>query len=439
MFAAGLLIPVGAPAQAQAQANPPPRPQAVTDGRHPNVLVIIADDLGWNGVGFHRPTTPTPNLNRLAKEGLEVQRFYTYPVCSPTRAALLTGRMPRRFGIVDALNPRQAGIPANTPTLPEAFRAAGYQTSLIGKWHLGQDNPPMKCGFDHFYGFMGSQIDYYNHTNPRGDRDWQRDGKALVETGYSSYLLADEAVRQIIQRDAKRPFFMEVAFNAPHIPLAAPAELVAKHANDGGLYIAVIEAMDIAIGRILTALDAQGLRDNTLVVFFSDNGGGRRFIDNDPLAYGKDTIYEGGIHTPCVIRWPGKLPAGGKSGQPIAVNDFLPTLAAAANLPGQPAMITDGSNQWPALQSGKTLPRPPVVIASHDIALIDGEWKLIEWESGKYSLFNLATDIGETNDQLATQPELAKKLMDQLAKLETNLPAAPARREPRPGGRATRP
>ncbi len=397
----------------------------------PNVLILLVDDLGWNDVGFHAPNAPTPNLNRLAKEGLELQRFYTYPVCSPARAALLSGMMPRRFGIVDVIGPQQAGLPKGGATLPAAFHAAGYQTSLIGKWHLGGFNPPMQCGFDHFYGFMGAEINYFKHTALRGANrtDWQRDGKTVEEEGYSTHLFADEAIRQIKARDAKRPFFIEVAFNAAHFPLAAPDELVAKHKTDG-LYSAVLEALDIAIGRILAELDEQKLRDNTLVLFYSDNGAEKRTSNNAPLSNGKGTVYEGGIRTPCVLRWPGHVPAGAITQQPVSGQDWFPTIAAAAGVPLPSNAMLDGSNQWPSLHGGKLIVRAPFLIAAHDIALIDGDWKLIEWGTGQRSLFNLRTDISESTDEFAKQPELAQRLTAKLAELKKDLPAAPARRGP---------
>jgi arylsulfatase A-like enzyme len=399
----------------------------------PNVLLIIADDLGWNGVGFHSRSMSTPNLDRLAKDGTELQRYYTYPVCSPSRAALLTGQMPRRFGLAHIIAPGQEGIPKGTITLPATFKAAGYRTSLIGKWHLGSVHPPQEHGFDHFYGFMGAEIDYFKHTGQRGERiDWQRDGRTLEEEGYSTYLLADEAIRQIKQRDTRKPFLIQVAFNAPHFPLAAPDELVSKHR--GNLYSAVIAALDTSIGRILTALDEQKMRENTLVMFCSDNGAPRRSSSNEPLRYGKESVYEGGIRTPCVMRWPGKVPAGSLSQQPVSAQDLLPTLAAAAgvNLPANSKL--DGTSQWTALQTSKAMPREPVLIASADTALIDGEWKLIEWTSGNLSLFNLRSDIGETKDLYAKEAERARQLTAKLYELKQALP--PLRASSGPKGKA---
>lgn len=418
-------LPGPAPQSAPASL-PSKQASPATAASGPNILIIVADDLGWNGVGFHDSSAVTPQLDRLAADSTELRRFYTYAVCSPSRAALLTGQMPLRFGIVDAMDRRHPGIPKDVVTLPEIFRDAGYQTSLIGKWHLGEQRPPLASGFDHFYGHLGPSIDYYKHTNPRGQRDWQRDGTPLQESGYSTDLIADEAIRQITQRDSGQPFFMQVAFNAPHVPLAAPPELIAKHRDAGGLYAAVVDAMDAAIGRILATLDDQGLRDDTLVLFFSDNGGGRRFGDSAPLRDGKDSIYEGGIRNVCLIRWPGKIPAGTQNDHPVSLHDLFPTLAAAAEIPLSAEHSLDGSNQWPSIHSGNPVSRPPILIASRDLALIAGDWKLIQWESGKQSLYNLKTDISETNDQLESSPEIGKALTSKLSRLRQGLPAAPA-------------
>jgi arylsulfatase A-like enzyme len=285
----------------------------------------------------------------------------------------------------------------------------------------------MQCGFEHHYGFMSAEIDYFKHTNQRRGVDWQRDGKTLNEEGYSTYLLADEAVRQLKQPDERRPFFMEVAFNAPHVPLAAPDELVAKN-RAGGVYAAVLEAMDVAIGRILAALDERGLREDTLVVFCSDNGASRRNSSNSPLSFGKDTIYEGGIRTPAVIRWPGHVPTGAATQQPVSMQDLFPTLASAAGVPMPVAAKPDGRDQWPALRDGTLVPREPFLIASHDTALVDGDWKLVEWNGGKRSLFNLRADVSETKDRLADESVVAARLTAKLAELKQGLPAAPAPR-----------
>ena len=388
----------------------------------PNILILLADDLGWNDLGTRNAKMITPNLDRLAKEGVELMRFYSYPVCSPARAALLTGVLPRRLGLVNIIMPGQEGITKATPTLPARLKAAGYATSLIGKWHLGNANPAQKIGFDRFYGFMSAEVDYFKHTDQRGGADWQRDGKQITETGYTTFLFADDAVRQIKTRDKSKPFFLEVAFNAPHISLAAPPELIAKHKSDG-LYGAVIEGLDQGIGTILAALDEQGLRDNTLVIFLSDNGAPRIVGSNAPLRGYKASVNEGGIRTPAIVRWPKHVPAGVKLEQPIAIIDLFPTLAAATNLPLVADVKLDGTNQWPAISTGKPNPRPAFLVASADIALFEGDWKLIETNAGQRSLYNLKTDIGEAKDLLAAQPELAVRLGAQLDTLKKDLPA----------------
>ncbi len=397
-------------------------PDIAAQNAKPNIVVLIADDLGWNDIGTRNPKIVTPNLVRLAKEGVELQRFYAYPLCSPARAGLLTGVLPRRLGLVNVIMPGQAGITKATPTLPARLKSVGYATSLVGKWHLGNQNPATSVGFDHFYGFMGGEVDYVKHTDKRGKPDWQRDGKQIEESGYSTYLFADEASKQIRARDKSKPFYLQVAFNAPHIDLAAPEDLVAKHKSDG-LYGAVVEGLDIGIGRILATLDEQGLRDNTLVVFVSDNGAPRPTGSNAPLRGYKASVDEGGIRTPAILRWPKRVPAGVKLEQPIAIIDLFPTIAAAANLPLAAELKIDGVNQWPAIAGGKTLPRPPFLVASSDIALLDGDWKLVETNAGLRTLYNLKADLSEAKDLLAAQPELAAKLGTQLDILKKDLPA----------------
>jgi arylsulfatase A-like enzyme len=391
----------------------------------PNILVIVVDDLGWAGVGFHAPVMPTPNLDRLAKEGTELGRFYAYPVCSPTRAALLTGQMPRRFGIVNPLNGQDRGVPAGEVTLPSVLHDAGYTTALVGKWHLGTASSPQKAGFDHFYGFLSASTDYFKHTAKNGRLDWQRDGKSVEEEGYSTYLLADEAVRQIKARDAKKPFYIQLCFNAPHDPLAAPAELVEKR----GLYKAVVEAMDIGIGRVLDAVDAEKLRENTLVVFLSDNGaGGAEGGSNAPMRGGKGSVYEGGIHVPAVVRWTGKIAAGAHLAQPMCVQDLLPTLAEVAGAKIPEAAKLDGASQWAAISSGKVVEREPFVIASFDNAVYDGAWKLILFEGATRVLFNLAIDPSERNDVAKDNPEIVARLSAKAEAVTKDLPAITAKR-----------
>lgn len=404
----------------------------------PNIVVIVADDLGWANVGFHSPSAFTPNLDRMAKDGTELVRFYAYPVCSPTRAALLTGRMPRRWGIVDALNGRDKGLPAGLVTLPGVLRESGYSTALVGKWHLGTGATPQQDGFDRFYGFLGAQIDYLKHVNQRGQPDWQRDGTQLEEAGYSTDLLAAEAARLIRGRARDRPLYLQLCFNAPHDPVAAPPELVEKHRAKGakaGLLAAAIESLDAGIGRVLQAIDDEKLRDRTLVVFLSDNGGAsREGGSNAPLRAAKGTVYEGGIRTDALVRWPGTVPAGAKLEQPIAAQDLLPTLCAAAGAKVPAGTALDGSDQWPAIRGGKPVARAPFAVAAYDVAVIDGDWKLVVPQQGARQLYNLKDDPSERTDLAAKDPEIAARLGAAMDAILKDVPAAPARSaRPRPG------
>ena len=392
----------------------------------PNILVIVVDDLGWAGVGYHNKAMTTPNLDKLAKESTELQRFYVYPVCSPTRAALLTGQMPRRFGITTALNGNDPGIPAGLSTIAGTLKSAGYHTSLVGKWHLGKATVPQGNGFEHFYGFISAEVDYYKHTSKNGRPDWQRDGKAVEEEGYSTYLLADDVVRQVKSRDKTKPFYIQLCLNAPHDPLSAPAELVQKHKAKGeklGLYAAVVEAMDEGIGRVLNVLESEKIKENTLVVFFSDNGAaGREGGDNTPFYSGKGSVYEGGIHTPALVRWPGRMAAGVGLAQPIAVQDLYPTLVAAAGATMPAKGKVDGTSQLNAWLMGKVQPRDAFVVSVSDTALFDGDWKLIKFTDGKRALYNLKDDLSERNNLVTKQPDAVAKLSVKMDELTKGLP-----------------
>jgi arylsulfatase A-like enzyme len=411
-------------------------PSASKNRSSPNILLLVVDDLGWGDVGFHGGSEHTPTLDRLAREGVELQRFYAYPVCSPTRAALLTGQMPRRLGIATVLGPRQA-LPAGLPTFPRTLQSAGYQTFLVGKWHLGAQSSPLQNGFDHFYGFLGAEVDYFKHTGMRGGLDWQRDNQPVEEPGYSTFLLADEAIRLMERRDVERPFFLEAAFNAPHFPLSAPEEYLAKYKNlpwRRATYAAVVDALDASIGRILDALDKLGLRDNTIVLFFSDNSAGENGSDG-PFRSGKDTVFEGGIRVPCLLRWPGHIEADTVSQQPLAVQDLFPTLAAAAGVPVKDASKADGKNLWEPLCSGRVQDRGAFVIAGTDFAIFDGDWRLIEISDGKRSLYQIVKDPGETIDLYSSSADIAQRLEAKLAEVKKDLPAVRVRPRPGPGNR----
>ena len=397
--------------------------------------MLIADDLGWGDISCHGGSVPTPNIDSLAHSGMELKRYYTYPLCSPTRAALLTGLMPKRFGIINALQARDEGLPAGLPTLPHTLQAAGYQTMAVGKWHVGYGSPPLNSGFEHFYGFLGPEIDYFQHTSRNRQVDWQRNQVTLKEEGYSTELLAKEANHLIEQRDPQRPFYLHVAFNAPHFPLAAPPEYLTKVAHlprAQAVRAAVVDAFDNAIGRILETLDEQGLRNNTLVVFISDNGADQTGR-NTPLRGSKGSVYEGGIHVPCLLRWPSMFEPGSVCRQPLSAQDWYPTLLDAVGLTSDDLKL-DGNNQWPAITSGQVQARECFSIAVANTALIDGPWKLIEFSNGSRSLFNVVEDPQETRDLALMEIERVRLLSEKVLEQQKQFPQLPnrGRRAPAP-------
>ena len=288
--------------------------------QRPNIIVMMPDDMGWGQVGVQGGTVvPTPNIDRIAKEGANLTQFYVTPVCTPTRSTFLTGRYPFRTGTEVRFNANDtAGMLLDERTLAEALQEAGYWTAMVGKWHLGSWNKahlPMQRGFDHQYGHYGASIDYA--SKKRGQiYDWHRNEKPLDEDGYSTTLIAKETSRLIKAQDGKNPFFIYVPFNAVHSPHhAAPRDIVAKYKIPGDKNKpwprANIEIMDQAVGTILKALDDKGLTDDTLVIFLNDNGGPENaVVNNGPYRGFKTGFYEGGIRVLNVMRWPGKLKAG---------------------------------------------------------------------------------------------------------------------------------
>ncbi|MCZ6792593.1 MAG: sulfatase-like hydrolase/transferase [Planctomycetota bacterium] len=405
-----------------------------------NVVIFVADDMGWGDVGYHGSEIETPNIDRLVREGVELDRFYAFPICSPTRAALLTGRSPLRFGITGPLGWDARNLPVDEHLLPQGFRAAGYQTFMVGKWHLGggsdPDRLPHHRGFDHCYGCGGGVIDYYEHSNRTGRTDWHRNGEALEEKGYSTDLLAAEASRLLRERDRKKPVLLYVAFNAPHGPHQAPDELVEKYRDLGrgrDVYAATVDAMDRAIGRVLSTLDGEGLKKSTLVVFFSDNGAPVRggAASNGTLRGGKGATSEGGIRVPAVMRWPGVLEAGTKSRQVISVLDLFPTLAAAAGVAPGNRQPFDGRDVWPAIRAGKTVPREGLVISNgRSTAVFQGPWKLLHEGARGSRLYRIAEDPAEERDLAAEHPQLVGRLQVRAEMTVALLPPADG-----PGGR----
>ncbi|MHC4974560.1 MAG: arylsulfatase B [Planctomycetota bacterium] len=412
-----LLLAVLLTAAAAFAGDPAPRP---------HVVILLADDLGWNDVGYHGGSIPTPNIDRLAGSGVRLERFYVQPVCSPTRAALLTGRYPIRYGLqVGVVKPwANYGLPLEERTLAQGLKQAGYFTAITGKWHLGLLTPeylPTRRGFDHQYGHYCGALDYFTHKRGEG-LDWHRNDEALVEEGYTTELIRNEAVRLIKNHDPKRPMFLYVPFNAVHTPLQAPERYIKRFRDIATRkrrrYAAMVACMDDAIGAILAALDQQGMRQKTLVFFCSDNGGARAASDNTPLRGRKGTLYEGGVRVPAVMAWPGELaPAAVEA--PLHIVDLYPTLLRLAGAPRKQPLKLDGVDVWDALKGDGKWPRREILhnLEPKRAALRVGDFKLVR-TGEKIELFNLAEDPNEANDLAEPNPKKVKELLTRLALYE---------------------
>src|SRR5882724_2089785 len=333
----------------------------------PNIVFILADDLGYADVAcYGRPDLKTPNIDHLAAQGLRfLQAYANSAVCTATRTALITGRYQYRLrlGLEEPLvGNADVGLPPEHPTLPSLLKKAGYSSTLVGKWHLGvlPKFGPLQSGYDHFYGFRGGALDYYFHNGPDHRDDLWDDDVPVDQTGYLTDLLGSRAV-DVVNDYAKsgQPFLISLHFNAPHWPWEAPGDEAetkrvagtALRDFDGGTqktYQRMIEAMDAQIGRVLEALDANGLTENTIVIFTSDNGG-ERFADTWPFTGKKTDLLEGGLRIPMVIAWPARIAPGRTSDQVAISMDWLPTLLAAAGTAPDPGYPPDGMNLLPAL------------------------------------------------------------------------------------------
>jgi arylsulfatase A-like enzyme len=352
--------------------------RALGPAKPPNIVFILADDLGFADVAcYGRPDLRTPNIDRLAADGVRfLQAYANSAVCSATRVALMTGRYQYRLrlGLEEPLAANPAvGLDPSHPTLPSLLKQAGYSSTLVGKWHLGvlPRFGPLKSGYDHFYGFRGGAVDYYAHTTPATKEDLWDDDVPIQRAGYLTELLGDRAVEVVNgYARSRRPFMISLHFNAPHWPWEAPGDEAeserlrgipgALFDLDGGsqkTYQRMIEAMDRQIGRILEALRAHGLTQNTIVIFTSDNGG-ERFADTWPFTGKKTELLEGGLRIPAIISWPDRIPRGQTTDQVAISMDWLPTLLAAAGASPDPAYPSDGMNLLPCLaQHAPPVPR----------------------------------------------------------------------------------
>ena len=420
--------------------------------RQPNILVIVSDNQGWRDIGYNGSEIKTPTLDALASGGVRFDQFYVYPMCSPTRAAFVSGRAPSRFGINGAIGRRsRQALPVDTVTVADVLKKQGYETAISGKWHLGlrPEVGPLQYGFDASYGFFHGQIDKRTHHYKNGDPSWHRNDRFIEETGHSLDLITDEAVR-FITKSRQKPFFLYVPFGAPHPPLQESEEWIAPYRNSiqspsRRLYAAATTHMDAAIGRLVDALERTGQRQRTAVVFFSDNGAIQSWPaqprnyegrfgpypvlgDNGPLRGWIGELYDGCVRTPALINWPGQLrPA--VVAEVTSVLDLFPTLVALAQGDTQPDWQLEGRNLVPRLFDQTQLSQTTLYWKSWNgkraaVRVVD--WKLIvDRQTGTVELFDIKNDPYE-------KMNLADREADRVAQLKRVLAQQAAADPPTP-------
>ncbi len=423
---------------AQAQAA-----QALAAAK-PNIVHIVADDLGWKDVGFNGcQDIKTPNLDKLAAGGAKLTQFYVQPMCTPTRAALMTGRYPFRYGLQTAVIPSVSayGLDTSEWLMPQCLKDAGYQTAIVGKWHLGHADKkywPRQRGFDYQYGAMIGELDYFTHDE-HGVLDWFRDNQPVKEEGYTTTLIGKDAAKLIEEHDPATPLYLYLTFNAPHTPYQAPQEYVDRYKSiedpTRRTYAGMVACLDDEIGRVVAALDKKGMRDNTLILFHSDNGGTRSAMfagvmadmskvkipcDNSPYREGKGTLYEGATRVCAVANWPGHVKAGNVDGLMHAV-DMYPTLAALAGASTAKCKPLDGMNVWETISENKPSPRSEIVynVEPFRAAVRQGDWKLL-WRTmlpSRIELYDLAHDPSEKDNLAAQNPDKVAALRQRLEAL----------------------
>ena len=409
----------------------------------PNIVFLLADDLGWADIGYHDSDVRTPNLDRLAAGGVRLNRHYVYPTCSPTRVALLSGTFPSRFGVLGPLGSTTKMRPRDA-LLPKRLQQLGYSTHITGKWHIGEtgEHRPLRYGFDTSYGYLRGQIDPWTHRYKFGDHvTWHRNDEFFEECGHVTDLITDEAIR-IIESAGEKPFFLYVAHHSPHYPLNEPPKWIAPYTETiddvwRRHFAAAVTHVDDGVGRIVEALERTGLRENTLIVFSSDNGGQRNWSapereydgryaahttlgNNQPLRGWKGDLYEGGIRVPAFINWPGRVPAGRTFEVPTHVVDWAPTLIRAADGDPRQDQSVEGVDLWAALlgQVSALPARSMYWKTPRHSAVRQGDWKLIvERRTGRTELFNLAEDPSEQNELAGEHPDRAAALSALLEKM----------------------
>lgn len=408
----------------------------------PNFVVIVADDAGWNDVGYNGSEIHTPNIDWLAKNGSQLNRLYAAPTCSPSRASFFTGRPSSRMGIVAPISDKSnLSLPNDVTTLPQALHQQNYQTALFGKWHLGL-NPssgPKAYGFDYSYGFLHGQIDQYSHEYKNGDPSWHRNGEFITEKGHVTDLIENEALMWLkTKRDPSKNFYIQLSYSAPHFPLQEEDEwkkpyLKTIKNNSRRDYAAAMSHLDYSIGQVLKFLKQQHLDQNTVVIFMSDNGAMDKWIpgnqykgrhaandvlgSNYPLRDWKTSNYEGAVRVPGIIYWKNKINASLNKNY-ISVNDFMPTILTLAGAKSIPATV-EGKNIWKSIVSNDSIPNQSIYIRGHlQESITEKPWKLIRTRHKNtptvFELFNIEKDPEEKQNVLQQHEKLAENLKNKL-------------------------
>jgi len=438
----------------------------------PNIVLIISDDQGYPDLGcLGTKPLQTPSLDRLAAEGVRATNFYvTWPACTPSRGSLLTGRYPQRNGLYDmvrndlvnfghrftaeeyAVSPEMTlGLDPREVTIGDLLRGTGYRTGVVGKWDMGQARRylPLQRGFDFFYGHGNNGIDYYTHERYGVPSLFRGNARTTEDRGqYITDVFGREALAFLKAQGNEKPFFLYLAFNAPHSAstlaednggekpgVQAPEEEVAKYRSlvtDEKLarYCAALTRMDTVIGEVLAALDETGQAENTIILFFSDNGGSGNG-GNAPLRGAKSTMWEGGLRVPFLMRWPGRLPAGTVNEGFLTSLEILPTLLAATGTPAPEGITLDGFDMLPVLRGEGASPRTEMFWQRrNDKAARVGTWKWLDSTKGK-GLYDLSNDVGETTDRSAEKPEILRMLQERFAawrsEMDSSEPRGPFR------------
>ena len=415
----------------------------------PNILFILADDLGWGDVSYHGSDIRTPAIDRLAESGIQLEQHYVCPMCTPTRVSFLTGRYPGRFG-------RRATTPSNPPVLPDNYetlatslRNNGYDTGLFGKWHLGSSPQfgPNHFGFNTSYGSLAGGVDPYNHHYKRGEfsQTWHRNCQLIKQSGHVTDLITDEAIKWVVGRE--KPWFCYVPFTAVHVPIKAPQKWLDQYQfstyDDDPLkdqsfkrYAAYTSQMDSAVGRLIEVLECLNQRDNTIIIFSSDNGAissarlhssdqypgwqeeQPKLGSNKPFRGQKAQLYEGGIRTPTIINWKGKL-SPSVCHQPLHIADWMPTLTNLADCKLNHDPKWDGVDIWPVIAEGEKVDNRVLFwnFKGTQFCLRQGNWKLIttdDMSASDSQLYHIESDPYETTDLSLGRPEIVKQLLDQV-------------------------